>query len=448
MTFRWTVVSCSLWGLLLFWGCRDSSHTEQASVEATVAAAKTELEKEDPKAAIRLLEEYIRKWGSDANVTETLARAYGQNQDDELAAFYFEQTASLSELKYYCYLDAAEHYEHLNDVDRACFCYLSYLKILPEDSEVQLKYANALLKKGDKKEALDRFVRYTKGEAETQLQIASLFLEWDNYTQARNAYLSILENDPNHFAALKGLWSVYSVLDDYEEMVKIGEQLVSLGRTNIRGASITEFIKYHRIFQQELRELNRSDFCAFEIPVIEIKDIPVPEELKKEKELLVKKKTKQEQATRLKEAIVKAKKQGNYDQAVENFWKLLGINGKNVQAWTELTECLEKSNKYSVAEMAIQEAMKLQPNNSDLRIKYLGIILRTQDTASYAKAVKEAKRQFPSNADIRLLWAKVQETYLGDANGARRSYKKFLQIAPQGHSEVNRVEHLLKTYQD
>lgn len=447
MTFRWTVVSGGLLVLLLFWGCRDSSSTEQTSIEATVAAAKAELAKEDPKAAIRLLEEYIRKWGSDANVTEILARAYGQNQDDELAAFYFEQTASLSELKYYCYLDAAEHYEHLNDGDRACFCYQAYLKILPEDSEVQLKYANMLLKKGEKKEALDRLVRYTKGDVATQLQIASLFFEWDNYTQARNAYLSILEAEPNNLVALKGLWRIYSVLEDYSEMIKVGEQLVSLGCTNIRGANPADFIRYNREFQQELRELNDNDFCTFEIPVIVIEDILVPGEVKEQEKPLTKRRTKKEQAVRLKEAIAKAKKQGNYEQAIENLWKLLGIDGKNIRAWTELTECLEKANKYSVAEMAIQEAMKLQPNDPDLRIRYLGIILRTQDTTAYAKTVKEAKRQFPSNADIRLLWAKVQETYLGDVNGARRSYKKFLQMAPLGHSEINRVENLLKAYQ-
>ena len=96
--------------------------------------------------------------------------------------------------------------------------------------------------------------------------------------------------------------------------------------------------------------------------------------------------------------------------------------------------------------MTIQEAMKSQPS-VELYRAYLGIILRTHGSAEYVRILRDVKHKFPKDADLRLMWAKAREMYLGDAAGARRSYKKFLKLAPPDHPEIDLVRRRLATYQ-
>jgi cytochrome c-type biogenesis protein CcmH/NrfG len=156
---------------------------------------------------------------------------------------------------------------------------------------------------------------------------------------------------------------------------------------------------------------------------------------------------KQDKIAALKDSADKARLRGDYEGASLILWKILSADGKNVEAWTELTECLQKANKYDIAEMAIQEAIKFQPERVDFYMTYLDIVLCTHNSADYVHLLKDVKRKFPRDLEIRLQWANAKEMYMGDAIGAKHSYEKFLDSAPPNHPEISKVKHFLQAYE-
>jgi tetratricopeptide (TPR) repeat protein len=447
-----------VWSLGLLAGCWQSCNMVAVSdnPEVCILRAREHIDSARPREAIKLLEEYVRKTGErNGEISELLASTYLLDGDEELAAFYFEQAASLSELKYYCYLKAAEIYEKLNDFEQALLAYGRYLEVLPEDSEIQIKYANALLGDGKKKKALEIFIDYAENDFAIHNQIAELFLEFGNYIQGRNWYLSALSYEKNNLTALEGLWKINLLLNDWDALWETGNILWDFGVKTVDGISVGALMESLKARQKAWIALNAVEICFDRaiLPMFVTEEIPqnspIPENLIPEvQELSLDLKTgKNEKIEVLKIDIQKAKDRGDYEEAIAILWKILGLEDKNVEIWTNLTHCLLKINKYATAEMAIQEAIKLSPDHVDFHLTYLDIVLRTHSSADYVRILKEIKQKFPRNADIRLAWARAKELYMSDAVGAKHSYEKFLKLALPGHPEIAKIEHLLGVYQ-
>ncbi|MDR1434980.1 MAG: tetratricopeptide repeat protein [Puniceicoccales bacterium] len=454
MFHRFGVLLCL--GLLV--GCwQDQDRVELSDdPEVYMLKAREYIDSAHPTEAIGLLEEYVRRTGNySGEISELLASACSLNGDEELAVFYLEQAAGLSELKYYCYLKAAEIYEKLNDREQALLSYKCYLEALPEDNEIQIKYANTFLAIGKKKKALEIFVNHAANDFAVHRQIAELFLEFGNYIQARNWYLSALGYEKNNLTALEGLWKISLLLNDWDALRETGSILWDLGVKTIGGISLEALMESLKARQKAWTALNAVEirfdrailpmFATEEIP----QNLPISENLIPElQELSPDSKTgKNEKIEALKIDIQRAKDRGDYEEAIAILWKILGLEDKNVDAWTNLTHCLLKMNKYDRAEMAIQEAIKLSPDHVDFHLTYLDIVLRTHSSADYVRILKEIKQKFPRDADIRLAWARAKEVYMSDAMGAKHSYEKFLKLASPEHPEISKIEHLLETYQ-
>ena len=147
-------------------GCQEDSSTRSMdSCERCIHDAGQWLDKNKPHEAMKILEGYVRLHGQNSEVSEMLARVCLAEGDKDLAAYYFEETASIDELKYYCYLKAADIYEERGDITQALRCCRQYLRIFPEDQESQLRYANLLLKNGDKKQGLSALVACSPKDA-------------------------------------------------------------------------------------------------------------------------------------------------------------------------------------------------------------------------------------------------------------------------------------------
>ncbi|MDR2807372.1 MAG: hypothetical protein LBB11_04455 [Puniceicoccales bacterium] len=452
-----------LWfGLLM--GCRQNSDPEppDTNPETCLTQARTYISENRPKEAIKILEMGMRIYNNHSEISELLASAYLLAQDDELAAFYFEQAASLSELKYYCYFKAAEIYERLKDYDQMRLCYEWYLGVLPEDSEVQVKYANALIGNHQKKKALPILMAHGRNDIAAQIQIAELFFEFGNYIQARNWYLLTLDWEKNHHNALKGLWKVGLLLKDWEMLYKAGTGLLELGikfmdsipletlmqnielRQKAWKALSTLEINFGRIvlpmfFSEEAAQVQRQGGQADGWPPIaDAKNQNTPPA----KKLL----TKGEKIKEFQIQVQQAKDNSDFDGAITVLWRILGLDGKNIEAWIDLTDCLLRTNRYDIAEMTIQEVIKFCPERVDFHLTYLDIVLRTHNSTDYVRILRTTKQKFPKNADVCLLWAYAKEIYIGDSLGAKHSYEKFLKLAPSGHPEISKVERLLKAY--
>ena len=426
-------------------GCQEDSSTRSGnSCERCVQDAAQLLDKNKPHEAMKILEGYVRLHGQNSEISEMLAKVCLAEDDKDLAAYYFEETASIDELKYYCYLKAADIYEERGEVTQALRCCRQYLKIFSEDQESQLRYANLLLKNGDKKQGLCALVACPQKSANIYMQIASLFHDFGNYVQARNGYLAALSDSQIYISALRRLWDLYHYLDDVPAIVSISKKLMDIGESSYKGVDINHLLSIYETRNRVL-ELLTTDIIAAPMgcslpkfvaektePIVPVTDVP-------------KVLTKKERAIELKQMIAESKSRGEYEQAIANLWKILGINSRDVDSWVELTDCLIKVNKYDIAEMTIQEAIKFRHDVGLYKI-YLDIVLRTRSSLEYAKIVHEVKQKFPLDPDIRLLWARAQEMCLRNASGAQRSYEKFLQIAPSDHPDFLRIQKLLETY--
>jgi tetratricopeptide (TPR) repeat protein len=428
-----------------------------------MATARKYIGENRPQEAIKILEKCLSNGDNTSEAAELLAAAYLLAGDGELAAFYFEQAASSSELKYYCYLKAAEIHEQLKDFSRAALCYRCYLDALPEDDEIQVRYAEVLVRDGQRKKALAILVRHAQDHVAVHSRIAGLFFAFGNYIQARNWYLSALRCEKNNPVALEGLWRVSLLLRDWEALREVGATLLEVGVKFVGGVGIADFVEKLKVKQRTLAVLRSAEFRSDRIilPMFSSEssesseqtasnnNTPPPPPAPQQTPPIPPKTDKDEKMERMENwrtELKEAKGRGDFDGAVAVLWKILGADSKNADAWVDLTDCLLKINKYDIAEMAVQEAIKFSPKRVDLHLTYLDIVLRTRNSTDYMHILREEKRKFPGNAEVRLLWARAQEIYKEDAVGAKRSYEKFLQLAPQGHPEISKIKHLLEVY--
>jgi tetratricopeptide (TPR) repeat protein len=436
-----------LGSFVLLAGCQQNPDDGEDNLGERILKAKNCIADNRPQDAIKLLEKGMQIHGNVPEITELLANTHLLVGDEELATFYFEQTAGLSDLHYHCYLKAAEIYENMKDYDQALLCYRLYLDVLPEDNEVQTKYARVFLRDGQKKKALEILVRHGDESVEIRNQVAELFFDFGNYIQARNWYLSALAIDKNNLSALEGLWEVNLLFGDWNALLEIATQLLAIGPKS--GISLQAVVDAIKVFQKTSNKLKNVDlnFGKVALPLF-VTDEVRPSVPAKESAPEVRKvaPTKQEKIAELKSSVEKARLRGDCDEAILILWKILGMDGKNVEAWVELTECLQKVNRHAIAEMAIQEAIKFKPNCIDFYMTYLDIVLCTRSSADYVGLLRDVKRRFPTDAEIRLRWANAREIYMDDAMGAKRSYEKFLKLAPPNHPEIPKVEHRLQTY--
>jgi tetratricopeptide (TPR) repeat protein len=435
-------------------GCRQNLDDElEDNINERMLEAKNCIADHRPRDAIKILEEGVRIHGNVSEITELLAHTHLLIGDDELAAFYFEQTASLSDLHYHCYLKAAEIYEKMKDYEQALLCYRLYLDVLPEDNEVQIKYAIAFQCNGQKKKALEILVCYAEGSVEIHNRVAALFFSFKNYIQARNWYLSALTMDKNNLSALGGLWEINLLLGNWNALLEVGTKLLALGKNFLKGISISDMVDAIKIFQKTSNELKNVDLNLKKITLPILSTDEANASVWGEGSVIFQEThtaetgvTKQEKITVLNGEVEKARLRGDCEEAISMLWKILSVDRRDVKAWVELTECLQKVNRYAIAEMAIQEAIKFKPECVDFYMTYLDIVLCTHSSADYIRLLKDIKHRFPKNPEIRLRWASAQEIYMDDAVGAKHSYEKFLNLAPTNHPEILRIEHLLQAY--
>jgi tetratricopeptide (TPR) repeat protein len=234
---------------------------------------------------------------------------------------------------------------------------------------------------------------------------------------------------------------------------EVGATLLDLGVKSAAGVDVADFMEKLKVKQRTLAVLRGTElrFDRVILPMFSSEQTAGnnPSPAPQQSSPAPAKSAKNEKMERMENWRIEmreAKGRGDFDGAIAVLWKILGADGKNIDAWADLTDCLLRVNKYDIAEMAIQEAIKFSPERVDLHLTYLDIVLRTRNSADYMHILREEKRKFPGSAEVRLLWARAQEIYKEDAVGAKRSYEKFLQLAPQGHPEIPKIRHLLEVY--
>lgn len=445
--------------VLLIWcvlcaGCGSNEHDRKSlNKDQCIATAKQFLNDNQPEQVISLVENYILINGSDVALVEILARACSLNNNKKLAGFYYEQSASMSDLKIFNYLKAADEYLQVNELVLAKSCYEKYLTDFPEDDYILIEYAKLLYKLQEYDSALPILIKNSDSNPELFYVIAKIYDMKRDYINSQVWYKSILEFDKHNDDVIDGLFRAAINLHDYDEILQLegglkDNKVVDSYDVEDIINSIKEYNLAIQNFRNARKEFSTEDkFQKHELlkaikSVVEIKTPNNHEqhEVKDRTQL-----TSVEKLQKLANDIDALKNEGNFKLASDLLWKSLGIDSNNISAWIDLAYCSEKIERYDIVEVALWEALKRSQYNEEMYSQFLNIAARNHTNMEYAKLVKEAKHRLPNSADIRLMWAKVQDLVYHNQFKAIKSYKKFLQLAnAQTHyNEMLAVRQLL-----
>lgn len=129
---------------------------------------------------------------------------------------------------------------------------------------------------------------------------------------------------------------------------------------------------------------------------------------------------------------------GQYTQAIQSYWKAIGLEGNNSEVWSKIANAYLHENQLQEAEMAALEAIKNTPNSIAYMFQYLKIIERSQSTNRFIQELHKARVLFPKVPELTLALARAYEHYQDNSENAIQFYTEFLKQA--GTEHVKRQE--------
>lgn len=367
-------------------GCsrKDKELTKIQEINKQVLLAKEYLANGNNSQAISLLESLEKKHPTDLTILEALGFVHQESGNPLLAASYFEKLLKNSTSSHEYHIFAAQAYMEAKVYCDACKNFKTYLDVFPNDRSTWKLLSQAY--ELDKKDslALDAYLQVeklalSKLKEKDLLKIAHLHQKSKQFKEAQSRYLEILKNNPKSI-----------------------EGHVRLLKLEIQSENWNEVQKY-------LTKLET--FPSEKVDQTFIKSV---------KDILIKKpkfNTKQE-------AIL--------SQAPSN----------SAKTWYEQFLSAMKSQDFINAELAAQEALKLEPDNITYTLALLKVIKAKGSDALLLEELKKAKARFSKNADIMLALAQAQHKIDGHIQNAKSLYEEFLQHAPN-HAKSEQVKKLL-----
>ena len=438
-------------------GCLNKNSTVTPSArEDCISSAQQLLKENDIEKAISLVENYVTINGADASLDEILARAYSLNNNKKLAGFYYEQSANLSDLKSFNYLKAAEEYLQVNELALAKVCYEKYLTEFPEDDYILIEYAKTLYSLKEYDKALPILIKNSENNCDLYSLIASIYEHNHDYINSQIWYQSILEFDNHNRDALYGKIRAAINLKDYDEFLQLEEIVIDKNIESIDEYSIPAIIDAIKSYYSAIEDfrnaknnfINEEKFSKHELfksikPIFKSPNTSIDK--KQEDGQNKKKLTSADRLYSLNAEIEDYKTSGNFLEASNLLWKVLGIDNNNTEAWINLADCSEQIQRYDIVEVALWEALKRTEYREDIYLKFLNAASENHNGIEYAKIVRDAKHKLPHSAKIRLIWAQVQDSVCHNHTKAQKAYKKFLQLADINtqYNEIVSVQKLL-----
>lgn len=355
----------------------------QKSIDQQVLLAKQYLSTGSKSQAISLLENLEMKYPKVIKVIEELGFAYKENGDAIKAAIYFEKLLNLSISAHEYRIFAAQSYIEGKSYDDACRNYKNYLEIFPNDRSTWKLLGKAY--ELDKNDVL-ALEAYLKAEElaiaapseKDVLKIAQLYQKVKKLEEAKFRYNAVLKRNPQSIEARVRLLKIEIQSENWSEVQK---HLVKL----------------------ETMPAQKVD----------------PSFIASVKDVLIKKPKRENIASK-----VKTKEQ------------------KSARDWHELFILSMKNKDLINAELAAQEAVKIEPNNISYIFDYLKVIKAKGSDQILLEELKKAKMRFSNNADITLALAQTQYKIDGNLQNAKTSYEEFLQQAPN-HTKSEQVKKIL-----
>ena len=137
--------------------------------------------------------------------------------------------------------------------------------------------------------------------------------------------------------------------------------------------------------------------------------------------------------------------------------EFLKVNPTHTYAMSQLAEIASRLGHYNDAEFLLEKATSFDPDNSDLRMKYLMVLRKTQKFSKSSEQVNILCQKFPNNPLFEL--QKAIELMQGGDNASainifeniiRQSPNNFSALTSKGHAEktLGETGKAIKSYQD
>ena len=137
--------------------------------------------------------------------------------------------------------------------------------------------------------------------------------------------------------------------------------------------------------------------------------------------------------------------------------EFLKVNPTHTYAMSQLAEIASRLGHYNDAEFLLEKATSFDPDNSDLRMKYLMVLRKTQKFSKSSEQVNILCQKFPNNPLFEL--QKAIELMQGGDNASainifeniiKQSPNNFSALTSKGHAEktLGETGKAIKSYQD
>lgn len=360
----------------------------QESIDKQVLLAKEYLSNGNKSQAISLLEGLEKNHPHDIKVISALGFAHKDSGDPILGAGYFEKLLTHSTASHEYRIFAAQAYIESKSYGEACRHYRSYLELFPNDRSTWKLLGKAYELDKNFVLALEAYLKIERlaisGQTEQDLlKLAELYQKVKNFEEAKSRCYAVLKRNQKSIPAQVRLLKIETQLENWHEAQKHLAKLETMPAE-----------KVDPIFIASVRNV------------------------------LAKK---QEKGRHKKEDIlsnVKMEKQ------------------KSAKDWHELFLVSMKNKDLAKAELAAQEAVKIEPNNIIYTFNHLKAIKAKGSDPILLEELKKAKVRFSNNADITLALAQTQHKIDGNLQNAKLSYEEFLKQAPN-HTKSEHVKKLL-----
>ena len=127
------------------------------------------------------------------------------------------------------------------------------------------------------------------------------------------------------------------------------------------------------------------------------------------------------------------------DTAAELYRKVLDNSPTRHEIWDRIAQVYFANEEYNAAESAALQAIRYQPGNIAYTINYLNIAKKTKSEIRFLSELLSASKQFPNSPEITLSLARAYERNIRYRFKAKEYYIKFITLAPN-HPQRSEAE--------
>lgn len=447
--------------------------------------------------AIATLENFLQTHPGALDVIEALAFAYMQDNDPEVAAYYFSRAAEVDSAQPEYYLYAANALKSINNYSGASESFRKYLTVRPRDHTVLVQLAELNAELGNRSAALDNFLQANrvKNTAPVQNKIAQLYLEAGNQVQAQTWFASAAQYGGESRAdALVGLTEVALKAKRFADAEKLVEVLNQEFPGKLESSHLADTMPQLREWRKQQDAATKAvarigtpkpnppppetnpppsehpeeaapepteetpDEVVAETPTEAAPPSEEPVEATSESPALFPEpeelpagtiaETPGTPLTPHLEFVRKARaeaNQGNYDESIRNYQRALARDNSNPQVWSELSRSQILAGKFVPALASANEAIRRDPARPAYLLQYFEAAEEAMPAGQRMRELEAAHRKFPENPDLALKLADSYEE-TSHPSYAQRMLQEFLRLAPPNHPERAEVEARLNSF--